>query len=52
MMRELNRLLPLVGIGIASCAFMKALEANWHGAAAFNGLFLGYYAALAISRMK
>ena len=52
MIQELNRLLPLMGIGVASCALMKTMEAGWPWSAAFNGLFLGYCVALARSMMK
>jgi hypothetical protein len=52
MARELNRLLPLAGIGVASCALMKTMEAGWPWSAALNGLFLGYCVAVAMSRMK
>ena len=51
-MQELNRLLPLMGIGAASCALMKTIEVGWPWSAAFNGLFLGYCVAIALSRMK
>lgn len=52
MARELNRLLPLAGIGVTSCALMKTAEAGWHWSAALNALFLVYCVAVALSRMK
>jgi len=52
MVRELNRLLPLMGIGAASCALMKTMEAGWPWSAVLNGLFLVYCFAVALSRMK
>ena len=50
--KELNKILPVVGIGVASCALMKTIEAGYAWSAAFNALFLLYSAAVAMSRMK
>lgn len=50
--KGLARILPVVGIGVASCALLKTIEAGWPWCAAFNGLFLGYCAAVVLSRMR
>lgn len=50
--KELNKILPVAGVGVASCALMKTIEAGWPWSAAFNALFLLYSAAVAFSRMK
>lgn len=52
MLRELNRLLPLMGIGATSCALMKTIEAGMPWSAALNMLFCGYCVSVALSRMK
>ena len=52
MIRELNKLLPLIGIGAASCALMMTIETSEPLSAAINVLFLGYCVAVAMSRMK
>ena len=52
MVRELNRLLPLMGIGVVSCALMKTIEVGSLCCAALNALFLVYCVAVAMSRMK
>lgn len=50
--KELNKILPLIGVGVASCALMKTIEVGHAWSAAFNALFLVYSAAIAMSRMK
>ena len=52
MVRELNRLLPLTGIGATSCALMKTIEVGSLWGAALNALFLVYCVAVTMSRMK
>ena len=50
--KHLNRILPVAGVGVASCALMKTIEAGHAWSAAFNALFLLYSVAVAFSRMK
>lgn len=50
--KELSKILSVVGVGVASCALLKTLEAGWPWCAAFNGLFLGYCVAVVLYRMK
>lgn len=50
--KHLNRILPVAGVGVASCALMKTIEAGHAWSAAFNALFLVYSAAIAMSRMR
>ena len=50
--KHLNRILPVIGVGVASCALMKTIEVGHAWSAAFNALFLMYSAAVAFSRMR
>lgn len=52
LLKHLNRILPVAGVGVASCALMKAIEMGHVWSAAFSALFLLYSAAVAFSRMK
>jgi len=52
LLKHLNRILPVVGVGVASCALMKTIEVGHAWSAAFNALFLLYSAAVTFSRMK
>lgn len=51
-LKELSKVLPTVGIGVASCALLKTIEAGWTWCAAFNGLFLGYCIAVVLYKMR
>ena len=50
--KELSRILPTVGIGVAPCALLKTIKAGSPWCAALNGLFLGYCMAVVLYRMK
>lgn len=50
--KHLNRILPVAGVGVTSCALMKTIEVGHAWGAALNALFLVYSAAVTFSRMK
>lgn len=50
--KELNKILPVIGVGVASCALMKTIEAGHAWGVALNALFLVYSTAITMSRMK